>query len=135
MPLLGQRTWSRGIERGNLDSREDDPQNETIRKFLNTVADPDRNHIFNTDCVTETIIFQDRFSGPIPGIGPCGLPGDNRYNMRAFGWAPQRFEDDGKIAEFVRPTVTRRTANETAKVVNFVNRMLFPNSAVVPNTE
>jgi hypothetical protein len=55
--------------------------------------------------------------------------------MRAFGWAPQRFEDDGKIAEFVRPTVTRRTANETAKVVNFVNRMLFPNSAVVPNTE
>jgi hypothetical protein len=119
---------------------EEDPQNENeaARKILNTIADPDRSHTFNTDCVschTETTIFQDRLSDPIPGIETSALPGDNRYNMRAFGWAPQRFEDNGKITEFVRPTVTRRTANETAKVVNFVNRMLFPNSAIVPNTE
>jgi hypothetical protein len=52
--------------------------------------------------------------------------------MRAFGWAPQRFEDDGQITEFVRPTVTRRTANETAKVVDFISRMLFPSSANAP---
>jgi hypothetical protein len=117
---------------------EDDPQNEAVRKLLNTVANPDRSHIFNTDCVschTETMIFQDRFNDPIPGIDPSALPGDNRYNMRAFGWAPQRIEDDGKVTEFVRPTVTRRTANETAKVVTFVNRMLFPNSAIAPNTK
>jgi hypothetical protein len=117
---------------------ENDPQNEAVTNLLNTVADPDRSHIFNTDCVschTETTIFQDRFNDPIPGIDPSALPGDNRYNMRAFGWAPQRFEDDGQIKEFVRPTVTRRTANETAKVVNFINRMLFPNSANAPNTE
>jgi hypothetical protein len=117
---------------------EDDPQNETVRRILNTVADPDRSHVFNTDCVschTETVVFQDRFSDPIPGIDPSALPGDNRYNMRAFGWAPQRIEDDGKITEFVRPTVTRRTAHETAKVVDFINRTLFPSSANAPKTE
>ena len=117
---------------------EDDPQNKTIRRMLDTVADPDRSHVFNTDCVschTETVVFQDRFSEPIPGIDSNALPGDNRYNMRAFGWAPQRFEDDGKITEFVRPTVTRRTANETAKVVNFVNRILFPSSGNAPNAK
>jgi len=117
---------------------EDDPQNEAVRKLLDTVANPDRSHVFNTDCVschTETTIFQDRFNDPIPGIDPSALPGDNRYNMRAFGWAPQRFENDGQITEIVRPTVTRRTAHETAKVVDFVNRMLFPNSAIAPNTE
>jgi hypothetical protein len=117
---------------------EDDSQNETVKRILNTVADPDRSHVFNTDCVschTETVVFQDRFSDPIPGIDPSALPGDNRYNMRAFGWAPQRIEDDGKITEFVRPTVTRRTAHETAKVVDFINRTLFPSSANAPKTE
>jgi hypothetical protein len=112
----------------------DNPQNKAIKNVLNTIADPDRSHVFNTDCVschTETRLWQDLLNvDRIPGINPCVLPNDNRYNMRAFGWAPQHFEDPKR--EIVRPTVTRRTANETAKVVDFVNQMLLSKSAIAP---
>jgi hypothetical protein len=112
------------------------PDDDVMRGVLNTIAEPDRSHVFNTDCVschTETVIWQERWPGPIPGIDPCALPGDNRYNLRAFGWAPVQF-DQPTVKEIVRPTVSRRAANETAKVLKFVNDILFPKSAVAPKS-
>ena len=52
----------------------------------------------------------------IPGIDPAVLP-NGQWNVRNFGWSPP-------IEGPLRGTVTRRTANETNAVVNFINAML-----------
>jgi uncharacterized protein (DUF2237 family) len=49
----------------------------------------------------------------IPGINTAALPGGT-WDVRNFGWG-----NAGKAG--MQPTVTRRTANETAAVVTFIN--------------
>ena len=52
----------------------------------------------------------------IPGIDPAALP-NGQWNIRNFGWSPS--------AKGVQATVTRRTANETAAVVSFINSQVL----------
>ena len=70
-----------------------DPDASVMKTVFDTIADPDTSHVFNTDCVSchnETSLYQGRLNiSTIPGIDPCVLPGENTYNMRAFGWSPQ----------------------------------------------
>jgi len=54
----------------------------------------------------------------IPGINPAALPGGT-WDVRNFGWG-----NAGKAG--MQATVTRRTANETAAVVTFINSQLLP---------
>jgi hypothetical protein len=48
----------------------------------------------------------------ISGIDRAALP-NGQWNVRNFGWSPS--------VKGPQATVTRRTANETAAVVNFIN--------------
>jgi hypothetical protein len=93
------------------------PQPDAIRKILDLIADPNRSHFFNTDCIschTETRQSMELLHVTnIPGIDTAVLP-NGSWNVRNFGWSPP-------IEGPVQGTVTRRTANETAAVVNFVN--------------
>jgi hypothetical protein len=110
------------------------PNDPVVTELLNAIANPLVSHVCNTDCVschTETVIWQDQLQGPISGIDPCSLPGDNRYNMRAFGWSPQEFDNESN-RDFVRATVSRRAANETMSVLTFVNQVLLQKSWVAP---
>ena len=92
-----------------------------IRDILDLIADPNRSHFFNTDCVschTETRRAMDLLSvRDIPGIDTAVLP-NGQWNVRNFGWSPP-------IEGPVQGTVTRRTAAETAAVVNFINTQLL----------
>jgi hypothetical protein len=109
-----------------------------VQKVLDVIANPERSHVFNTDCVschTETPLFQLLLAKrTLPGIHPCALPRDNTYNTRAFGWAVETFNNptDPPPPDFYRPTVSRRAANETTKVVDYVNRELLGTSATPP---
>jgi len=65
------------------------------------------------DLVQETYLkLVQIIAADIPGINPAALP-SGQWNIRNFGWSPS-----GKGAQ---ATVTRRTANETASVVTFIN--------------
>jgi hypothetical protein len=96
-----------------------------MQAVLDGIANPDISHVFNTDCISchnETTLLQVHLKiKTIPGIDPCYLPGENTYNMRAFGWAPQHNDN----TDTVRPTVSRRASNETSKVVEYINRELL----------
>ena len=90
------------------------------KEIIEIIADPKKSHFFNTDCVschTDTRRAMRRFANtPISGVAEQALPkGD--WNVRNFGWFPS-----GSGAQ---PTVTRRTATETAEVVEFINRELL----------
>ena len=88
--------------------------------ILDLVADPKRSHFFNTDCVschTETRLGMDLRHAPgIEAIDPGVLP-NGAWNLRNFGWSPP-------LGGVVQGTVTRRTANETAEVLNYINTKL-----------
>jgi hypothetical protein len=92
------------------------------KEILDTIADPAKSHFFNTDCIschTETRLTMDNLKvTTIPGINPAALPGGT-WDVRNFGWG-----NAGKSG--MQPTVTRRTANETAAVVTFINSQLLP---------
>jgi hypothetical protein len=92
------------------------PSPERIGQVLSTVADPNKSHFFNTDCVschTETRRAMDlQGVKDIPGLNPAVLPG-GQWNIRNFGWSPT-----GKGAQ---ATATRRALNETTAVVNAIN--------------
>jgi len=111
-----------------------EPERNVMQAVLDTIADPDRSHVHSTDCVSchnETPLLQERLKiTTIPGIDPCVLPGENTYNMRAFGWAPQHNEFQN--TDTVRPTVSRRAANETTKVADYINRELLGTSVAAP---
>lgn len=94
------------------------------------VANPIRSHFFNTDCVschTESTrralqrgtASESDFSFKLPegvsGVQKSVLP-TSKYNVRNFGW----FD--------TKETVTLRTANETAEVVEFINHTMLGNS-------
>jgi hypothetical protein len=101
------------------------PQDDKTKAILDVIADPDRSHFFNTDCVschTETRRAMDILkANDIPGIDPTALPKDS-WNVRNFGWSP---------AGGLQATVTRRTAAETAAVVKFINSELLAKQALL----
>jgi hypothetical protein len=96
------------------------PPAEKTREILDLIADPNRSHFFNTDCVschTETRRAMELLNvTDVPGIDPAVLP-NGQWNVRNFGWSPP-------IEGPVQGTVTRRAANETNAVVNFINQTL-----------
>jgi hypothetical protein len=92
------------------------PSPERTKQILDVISDPTKSHFFNTDCVschTETRRAMDLQNvKDISGVNPSALP-SGQWNVRNFGWSPS--------ANAPQATVTRRTANETASVVNFIN--------------
>ena len=92
------------------------PSPDRARQILDVIADPSKSHFFNTDCVschTESRRAMDLQNlKDIPGINPANLP-NGQWNIRNFGWSPSN--------KGAQATITRRTANETASVVDFVN--------------
>ena len=96
---------------------------DDVREIVSVIADPERAHFFNTDCVschTETrremdILGTDQIDAPVdPDVLPTEL-----WNVRNFGWFPS-FLNRGVL----KATATRRTATETEEVVEAVNAML-----------
>jgi hypothetical protein len=92
-----------------------------VLNVLNTIADPDKSHFFNTDCVschTETRraleLLRPR---DVPKIAAAPLP-NGPWNVRNFGWSPLV---EGDAAG----SVSRRTAAETKAVVDFINAKLL----------
>jgi mono/diheme cytochrome c family protein len=96
------------------------PPPDQTKQILDTVADPTKSFFFNTDCVschTETRRTMDLLSvTDIPGINKAALP-NGQWDVRNFGWG-----DAGKAG--MQATVTRRTTNETAASVAFINAQL-----------
>jgi hypothetical protein len=92
-----------------------------VLNVLNVIADPTKSHFFNTDCVschTETRRAMELLSpANIPKINAAPLP-NGPWNVRNFGWSPL-------VEGPVHGTVTRRTAVETAAVVDFINAKLL----------
>jgi hypothetical protein len=92
------------------------PLPEKTKEILDVIADTNKSHFFNTDCVschTETRRSMELLKvTSIPGIDSAALP-NGPWDVRNFGWAP------GKGS--FQATVTRRTANETAAVVALIN--------------
>jgi hypothetical protein len=99
------------------------PSPDRIKQVADTVADPTKSFFFNTDCIschTETRRTMDLLKvTAVPGIDTAALP-NGQWDIRNFGWG----DNAGK--PFLQPTVTRRTANETAAVVNFLNSQTPP---------
>lgn len=102
------------------------------RDIPDLIANPNLAHFFNTDCVSchsETRWRMDlslapgdfafKIDGEVPAIDPGVLP-KHKWNVRNFGWF-RLSEVFGSIEPTV-PTVTQRTANETADVVQFLER-------------
>jgi mono/diheme cytochrome c family protein len=93
------------------------PSPDQAKQILDTIADPTKSFFFNTDCIschTETRRTMELLNvKEIPGINPAALP-NGPWDVRNFGWG-----DAGKAG--MQATVTRRTANETAAVVTFIN--------------
>lgn len=101
------------------------------RDIPDVIADPIRTHFFNTDCVschTETRRrlrfkispgdFAFRVDSAPPQIDEDVLP-KHDWNVRNLGWfPPSRFIGGGPTVA----TVTQRTANETAEVVQFIEK-------------
>jgi hypothetical protein len=98
------------------------PSADQSKQILDTIADPTKSFFFNTDCVschTETRRTMELLNvTAIPGINTAALPGGT-WDVRNFGWG-----NAGKAG--MQPTVTRRTANETAAVVTFINSEVLP---------
>ena len=92
------------------------PSPDRTKQILDVIADPGKSHFFNTDCIschTETRRAMDlQKIKDIPGINPTTLP-NGQWNIRNFGWSPSN--------KGAQATITRRTANETASVVTFIN--------------
>ncbi|MGJ8653811.1 MAG: hypothetical protein ACSHX8_11095 [Opitutaceae bacterium] len=91
------------------------------RDIADWIANPEKSHFFNTDCAschTETTrreildlptsAFAYKTPEGIPPLDPSVTPSNN-WNVRNFGWFRNR------------ATITQRTANETAEVVEFIN--------------
>lgn len=104
---------------------------DVAEKVAAVIADPARAHFFNTDCIschTETrreidaATDEDAKAAEIaaahdidPAVMPTGLPFPH-WNVRAFGWFPG-FPQQQNAHE----TVVRRTATETAEVLECLN--------------
>jgi len=98
--------------------------NSRIIEIVNTIADPNKSHFFNTDCVschTETAqpLARKIANFAVLGVNRAVWPKED-WNVRNFGWFPS-FLQGGPAAA----TITRRTAAETADVVAFINSRLL----------
>ena len=119
-PPVAQR---RGVATLDLfpDPQPSATRTTNILNVLNLIADPNKSHFFNTDCVschTETRRAMELLSPQnIPKIAAAPLP-NGSWNVRNFGWSPL-IEGD------VHGSVSRRTAAETAAVVSFINTKLL----------
>jgi hypothetical protein len=93
------------------------------REIVDIIADPKKSDFFNTDCIschTDTRQGMDRIKNfTVADVDPQVLPKEN-WNVRNFGWFPSFFRPG-----VVDATVTRRTAAETAEVVEFINKELL----------
>ena len=92
-----------------------------VLNVLNTIADPNQSHFFNTDCVschTETRRALELLPPrDVPKMAAAPLP-NGPWNVRNFGWSPLV---EGDAAG----SVSRRTAAETKAVVDFINTKLL----------
>lgn len=101
------------------------------RDISDVVANPLSSHFFNTDCVSchsETRrrmrlgLAQGDFAfkpdGKAPEIAADAHPKDD-WNVRNFGWFPPHFFIGGGPTV---ATATQRTANETAEVLEFIEK-------------
>jgi hypothetical protein len=102
----------------------------TLSDIPDLIANPRIAHFFNSDCIschTESTrrkllslppaAARFHYSPPkgISGVSPDKLPG-SKWNVRNFGWGP-----DGQ------PTVSQRTANESADAADLINREYLAN--------
>ncbi len=98
------------------------PSAARVKEVLDVIIDPNKSHIFNTDCVSchsETRLAVELLGvKDVPGMDPAVLPNDS-WEVRNFGWAPG-------AKGVVQATVARRTAAETAADVAFINSELLP---------
>jgi hypothetical protein len=96
------------------------PPPDKAKEILDVIADPTKSHFFNTDCVSCHTETQRTITvlkpANIPGIDLAALP-KSSWNVRNFGWSP---------AGGLQATVTRRTADETAAVLMFINSRVLP---------
>lgn len=107
----------------------DDVSALNVRHIPDLIANPDRAHFKNTDCVSchsesnfrrslsiGNLDSEFRYQAPA-GISPVdeGMLPTNSSNFRNFGWF------SAGLAAGV-PTVTMRTANESAAAVDYINR-------------
>jgi mono/diheme cytochrome c family protein len=103
------------------------PSPDQSKQILDTIADPTKSFFFNTDCVschTETRRTMDLLKvTDISGINQATLP-NGQWDIRNFGWG-----DAGTAG--MQATVTRRTANETAAVVTFINSQMLDKLAAL----
>jgi hypothetical protein len=95
-----------------------------VKQTADLINDPARSHFFNTDCVschTATRRTIDLLQNTnIPGVNLAVLPKE-KWNVRNFGWFPAFLRSRG-ATQIVEATATRRTAAETAAVVEFINK-------------
>jgi hypothetical protein len=96
------------------------PAADKTKEILDTIADPNKSHFFNTDCVschTETRRAMDLLNvKEIPCIDPAVLP-NGAWDVRNFGWSPPAKGP-------AQATVTRRTAAETDAIVTYIEAEL-----------
>lgn len=106
------------------------PPQLKLRDVADAVANPQRYHTANADCVschTETtrrksisgLVSQPgvAFKQPpgISAVSPAVLPKD-KWNLRNFGWGLAFFEN-----RTFKPTITQRAANEAAESTQIIN--------------
>lgn len=107
----------------------------TNREIADLIANPEKSHFFTNDCFschsesTRRAILSlpasasvgYKLPAGVSGVDPAVLP-KALWNVRNFGWFPDFFNKGA-----VSPTVSQRTANETADCVQFINRVYFGN--------
>jgi len=131
-PLFGGVDRSAPVLIG-VNSNGEEVHSEFLKNsdIVDWIANPEKSHFFNTDCIschTETTRrlglgiqaseFQFRPAAENLSLDP-GLLHADQWNVRNFGW-------------FVHPrsgikqtTITQRTANETFEVVEFINERVL----------
>ncbi len=113
-----------------------DPARPRFQEIPDIIANPERAHFFNTDCVschsesarrqilnirTGDALFKYHNPPVISSVDAALLPND-RWNVRNFGWFP--------TFQGATETVTMRTANETAEAVEFINQEYLINTPI-----
>jgi hypothetical protein len=105
----------------------------TNSEIADLIANPEKSHFFSNDCFSchsestrrailklpASATFAYKLPNGVSGVEPAVVP-TSIWNVRNFGWFPA---GNGVIS----PTVSHRTANETADCVQFINRVYFGN--------
>ena len=112
-----------------------DPEGLKNKDIADLIANPEKSHFFSNDCFSchsestrrsilklppSPAVAYTRPDG-ISGVEPAALP-SQVWNVRNFGWFPDFFNGGA-----TSPTVSQRTANETADCVRFINTVYFHN--------